>query len=118
MVIISTFGDASSYETFASAIQFPEKEFHIVGELTLPDKMEYNPEKDANLFSFYLKDKDEEVRKVVFYGSKPHDFERSEQIVLTGKLEGENFIASRILMKCPSKYTETEVAATAVNSNQ
>lgn len=116
--IISTFGDASSYETFASAQEYPDKEYHIVGQLTLPEKMHYDPAGDANLFSFYLKDKADEVKKVIFYGAKPHDFERSEQIVLTGKPKGEDFIATKILMKCPSKYTNTEVTAAALNEEK
>ena len=48
-------------------------------------------------------------RKVIFLGSKPQDFERSEQIVLTGKMKGDEFLASKILMKCPSKYVEDEM---------
>ena len=37
---------------------------------------------------------------------KPQDFERSEQIVLIGKVQGDEFHASDILMKCPSKYND------------
>ena len=50
--------------------------------------------------------------KVVFQGSKPQDFERSEQIVLTGKMVGEEFHASKILMKCPSKYNDQQIEVT------
>jgi cytochrome c-type biogenesis protein CcmE len=53
--------------------------------------------------------------KVTYNGSKPQDFERSEQIVITGKYQGNQFYADKILMKCPSKYnngqTEIEVAS-------
>jgi cytochrome c-type biogenesis protein CcmE len=41
--------------------------------------------------------------------SKPQDFERSEQIVLTGKMKGDEFVATDILMKCPSKYKDEEI---------
>ena len=45
------------------------------------------------------------IRKQVLYnGTKPQDFERAEQIVVIGRMEGETFHASQILMKCPSKY--------------
>jgi cytochrome c-type biogenesis protein CcmE len=54
---------------------------------------------------------------VVFNGSKPQDFERSEQIVLTGKMIGNEFHASKILMKCPSKYTKDEVEVTEVSAS-
>lgn len=108
-VIISMTDDYSRYETFTSAVESPEKEFHIVGELVKEADMYYDPEKDPNYFSFYLKDKDGEERKVVFKGTKPQDFERSEQIVLTGKMSGSEFMADKILMKCPSKYVEDEL---------
>src|SRR3546814_14237704 len=71
--------------------------------------MHYDPKVDANHFSFYMYDNDSTECRVVFRGAKPQDIERSEQIVLTGKMVGDNFHASNILMKCPSKYNEDEV---------
>ena len=41
--------------------------------------------------------------------AKPQDFELSEQIVLTGKMQGDVFMASDMLMKCPSKYKDEEI---------
>lgn len=108
-VIVSMTGDYSRYETFASAADSPAKDFHIVGELVEDEELYYNPEEDPNYFSFYLKDKAGAERKVVFNGAKPQDFERSEQIVLTGGMDGDVFMASKILMKCPSKYVEDEL---------
>lgn len=117
-VIISMTGDYSRYETFATAHAAEGKEFHIVGELARQEEMHYNPEQDPNYFSFYLLDKSGEERKVVFQGAKPQDFERSEQIVLTGKMAGDEFHASKILMKCPSKYVNDELEVTAVSANR
>ena len=45
-------------------------------------------------------------KKVILEKTKPQDFERSEQIVLIGKVEGDEFHASEILLKCPSKYND------------
>ena len=50
---------------------------------------------------------------VEYNGAKPRDIERSEKIVITGRMEGEVFKASKILMKCPSKYVEGEMKAAA-----
>jgi len=110
--MMTTMGDASSYETFASSKIYPNQEFHVVGTLAENRETHYDPENDPNYFSFYLKDNDGKIKKVVFNGSKPQDFEKSEQIVLTGKFSKDEFQASKILMKCPSKYNETEVTAT------
>lgn len=103
-IIISMASDYSSYETFSSAKQKTGKDFQIVGTLDTTHALEYDAAKDANYFSFYLKDKNGDECKVVFHGSKPQDFERSESIVLTGRMNGDFFDAKHILMKCPSKY--------------
>ncbi len=114
-VIISTYADSSTYGSFSDARQ-TESELHVVGQLNKEKELFYNPKQDANYFSFYLKDNDGKECKVVFSGSKPQDFERSEQIVLTGKMIGDEFHASKILMKCPSKYTKDEVEVTEVSA--
>jgi cytochrome c-type biogenesis protein CcmE len=69
----------------------------------------YDPQVDANRLEFFMRDNDGEVRRVIFLGSKPQDFERSEQIVLTGKMKDNVFLASSLLMKCPSKYKNNEM---------
>ena len=114
-VIISTYADSSTYGSFSDARK-TETELHVVGQLNKEKALFYNPIQDANYFSFYLKDNDGKECKVVFSGSKPQDFERSEQIVLTGKMIGNEFHASKILMKCPSKYTNDEVEVTEVTA--
>lgn len=109
-VIISMAGDFSTYETFASAAQKPHQEFHVIGKLDKSREMSYDPKKDANLFSFYVTDKAGNERKVVYNGTKPTDFEKSEQIVLVGKMDDKDFHCSKILMKCPSKYKNDKQA--------
>jgi len=107
-VIISTYADSSTYGTFSEARESGD-ELHVVGKLDKAKELIYNPKKDANYFAFYMEDNKGKECKVVFSGTKPQDFERSEQIVLTGKMVGEEFHASKILMKCPSKYNKNEV---------
>lgn len=114
-VIISTYADSSTYGSFTDARE-TQSELHVVGQLNKTKELLYNPEQDANYFSFYLKDNEGKECKVVFTGSKPQDFERSEQIVLTGKMVGNEFHASKILMKCPSKYTKDQVEVTEVSA--
>lgn len=106
--IISTVADAATYADFGMAEQFPGKEFQVVGQLNKEKDIQYVPEKNANEFSFYMVDNNGKEQKVVFNGAKPQDFERSEQVVITGSLEGETFHADKILMKCPSKYQDGE----------
>ena len=110
-VIISTYADSSTYGNFTDA-KTSDTELHVVGQLIKEKALFYNPQQDANYFAFYMKDNKGQECKVVFTGSKPQDFERSEQIVLTGKMVGSEFHASKILMKCPSKYTKDQIEVT------
>lgn len=103
-VIVSTISNSSTYAPFRTAIENEGKTFHVVGKVNLQKDFIYNPEVNANLFGFYLVD-NEGVEKLVMYnGTKPQDFERSEQIVVVGKMSGNDFHANQLLMKCPSKY--------------
>ncbi|WP_395802846.1 cytochrome c maturation protein CcmE [Daejeonella sp.] len=114
-IIISTYADSSTYGSFNDAKE-STSELHVVGQLNKEKELFYDPKQDANYFSFYMRDNEGRESKVVFNGSKPQDFERSEQIVLTGKMVGNEFHASKILMKCPSKYTADEVEITEVSA--
>lgn len=107
-MIMVIYTDSSTYSTFAEAKE-KKTELYVVGVLNKEKDLVYDPVKDANHFSFFMYDNDGKECQVVFNGSKPQDIERSEQIVLTGKMEGDKFHASKILMKCPSKYNKDEM---------
>ena len=102
--------DFSTFSSFQSA-ETTGKRVKIAGQLSLEDAMTYNPEKDPNYFSFFMTDQNGDKRKVVILEPKRRDFERSEQIVVTGKMTADGeFLASEMLLKCPSKYKEEELA--------
>jgi cytochrome c-type biogenesis protein CcmE len=106
--LISLNADTSSYSTFSEAAKDP-REFHVMGYWEKAKGMYYDAQKDANHFAFYMKDEKGLVNKVVYNGTKPQDFERSEKLVLIGKMKDNTFYASKILMKCPSKYNNDNV---------
>ncbi len=107
-IIFSTISESSTYAPFSTAISHEGSTYHVVGTLNLDKEFEYNPEVNANVFGFYLVDIEGYEMKVLYNGSKPQDFEKSEQVVVVGKISGENFIAKEVLMKCPSKYSGNE----------
>lgn len=109
-IIVSMFGDFSTYETFSSAAKEPGKQYHVIGFLEKDKSMQYDPIKDPNHFSFFVKDKAGNVSKVIFNGARPTDIEKSEQIVMTGYMDNGAFRCSKIQMKCPSKYKKDQVA--------
>ncbi len=108
-VLVTASSDMATYSTFADAFKHPNEKFKIVGTLAKDKEMYYNPEKNPNYFTFYMKDNEGEEHKVILRQAKPQDFERSEQIVLTGKVENEAFVATDMLLKCPSKYKDEEI---------
>lgn len=122
-VIISTSGDASKYvsfkEAYAMAADGDDDKVHVVGKLKKASDgsivgMFYNPVINPNHFEFILVDVNNESHPVVYQNAKPQDFDKSEQVVVVGKVKGDVFVADEILMKCPSKYEEKEVKAASL----
>ncbi len=116
-VIIGLYANTSTYGTFSDA-KSASGELHVIGYLDKQKELYYDAAKDANYFSFFMKDKKGDECKVVFPGTKPQDFERSEQIVLVGEMRGSEFHASHIQMKCPSKYTQDKVEITEASAKK
>ena len=110
-VIISVYSSSSTYGTFHDA-QSSGSTLQVIGKLDKQKEQYYDATKDANYFSFYLTDDKGEECKVIFTGTKPQDFEKSENVVLTGQMVGKEFHAHKILMKCPSKYNNDKVETT------
>lgn len=102
--IVSTISSSSTYANFQTADAHEGSTYHVVGKVDTSQAQVYDPAVNANLFSFYLKDVDGKSKKVVYNNTRPQDFEKAEQIVIVGKSDGDEFHASDILMKCPSKY--------------
>lgn len=106
--LISASKDVTTYANFAQASKSGDR-VKLVGQLVKDRPVEYDPEKNPDFLSFWLRDEAGEVRLVELHASKPQDFERSESIVLTGEMKGANFAASEMLLKCPSKYKDQEI---------
>lgn len=69
----------------------------------------YEIDKTNNVFTFYMKDTQGNVMKVIYRGTIPNNFESSTSVVVTGKFIDGNFHATDILTKCPSKYQDQPV---------
>lgn len=122
VIIMTSIGDASSYESFSTAKEMKQngedKAIHVVGQLKKDASGKVtglNVREDKVSFTFILVD-NEGVEQEVFYNEPvPADFTRSESVVVIGSYKNDEiFIADKILMKCPSKYQETDVQAAGV----
>ena len=109
-VILAMTGDYTTYADFIQAKGKAGKSVNVVGYLAKDKAMNYDPQKDPNYFSFVMLDKQGNEQKVIYKGAKPQDFERSEQLVVKGKMDGDVFAAAEISMKCPSKYVNDEIS--------
>jgi hypothetical protein len=115
-VLISTMGDLSSYETLASAKQKAGKNVTIIARLdrSADKPIIYDPARNPNYTSFHVIDSLGNKAQVAYYFEKPYDMEKSERIVIKGKMNGDVFEITRkdgILIKCPSKYKDDPKAA-------
>ena len=98
--------EVSIYTDFATAKASGEQ-VHIVGSWVNRDQSNYDPQRD--LFTFYLQDTLKVVEKVSFFDPKPINFETAEKVVVIGGYQGQEFVADKIVMKCPSKYKDEEI---------
>lgn len=98
--------DFSTYDTVNSAKQKQGKFVHLIAKLDKSQPIEYDPIKNPNYLSFYAIDSLGGQTKVVYHNSKPTDLEKSERIVMKGKMEEGHFECKEILLKCPSKYKD------------
>ncbi len=110
VVLISYTGDLSSYETVGSAKQKPGKFLNLIVKMDKSVPVEYNPVKDPNLLKFGVQDSLGGRIMVVYHNTMPTDMEKSERLVLKGKVQGDVFECSSIVMKCPSKYKDNPEA--------
>ena len=105
-VIFTSLQSSATYSDFAEATSNPDTEYHVVGKLDKTVPVQYDPKINADECSFMMKDNKGVEKIVVLHKSVPQDFQKSEQIVLIGKMRGDEFHANDILMKCPSKYND------------
>lgn len=104
--LISFMGDVTTYETIASAKQKPGRFVNLIAKMDKSQPMNYDPIKNPNYLTFTALDTLGNSIEVVYHNAKPQDMEKSERLVLKGKVENGVFECKDILLKCPSKYKD------------
>jgi cytochrome c-type biogenesis protein CcmE len=117
-IIVSTADDASTYVGFNEALAMStsgnNKEIHVVGQLKKDPSghiIGISAGEDKVSFSFIMIDDEGKEQLVTYDQPMPPDFTRSEKVVVIGSYNGEVFHASKIILKCPSKYQEEKINA-------
>jgi cytochrome c-type biogenesis protein CcmE len=98
--------DFSTYDTVSSAQKKPGQFVHLIAKLDKTQPISYDPINNPNYLSFYVVDSLGGKAKIVYHNSKPGDLEKSERIVLKGRMFKDHFECKDILLKCPSKYKD------------
>ncbi len=116
-LIVFSAGDFSTYDTINSAKGKQGKYVHLIAKIDKSQPIEYDAINNPNYLAFYAVDSLGGKTKVIFHNSKPTDLERSERIVMKGKMLADHFECSDILLKCPSKYKDNkkELEKTIIN---
>src|SRR5574343_1470126 len=104
--LLALSADFSTYDTIQSAREKQGKYVHLIAKLDRTSPIEYDPAKNPNYLAFTATDSLGGMTKVVYRNTKPTELEHSERVVLKGKMQGEVFECSEILLKCPSKYKD------------
>ena len=106
VVLISYTGDLTTYETISSAKQKEGKFVNLIAKVDKQQPVEYDAVKNPNYLSFTAVDTLGNSIKVIYHNNKPTDMEKSERLVLKGRVQGDHFDCKDILLKCPSKYKD------------
>ncbi len=92
----------SPYVPFREAMESPGKYVQVIGKL---DKSLPVAHREGE-YSFTLVDKEGTKMNATHRGTKPQNFEHTDQVVVLGRYNasGNQFEADKVLVKCPSKY--------------
>lgn len=90
-------------EFFQQSVAEQERQTTISGEI-IGSSVQWNP--TTRMLQFDVEDTTGGRKlPVVYYGDKPDDFTNNWPVVVTGNRQANgHFVASKLLVKCPSKY--------------
>jgi cytochrome c-type biogenesis protein CcmE len=104
-LLMYNFGNSiSTYVSFEEAGSMDNA--HVVG--TLDKSQPFGFSMEDKKFTFHMKDQQGNTRKVIYPRPKPNNFEQATKLVVIGELRNDVFYANEMLMKCPSKYNNTD----------
>lgn len=98
---LSFLNSSVEYATLSKAEQSGKK-VQVTGKWV--KEMETRFDTENNTFTFYMRDEEDKVARVVLAGAKPNNFDIATSVVAKGRYEDGVFNASEVLTKCPSKY--------------
>ncbi len=95
-----------TYVTFPEAVE-SGRQVQVRGTWVKEHGADYSSA--DNLFTFTLQDEEGNAMPVRYHDAKPNNFELAEEVVVGGRVENHEFVATSLLTKCPSKYEATSI---------
>lgn len=108
LVTAALVANASPYVDIQAAKSMDGDDLHVAGKL-VPGSLKTSPKE--NLVAFSLRDEKGQTMNVSYRGIEPGNLQQTDKIVAIGGFEGEQFKASKLLVKCPSKYESAKTEA-------
>lgn len=94
----------SSFVDFEQAAMLDGNRIHVIGSWVRDEPTSFS--RETMTFSFHMKDESGNVRRVMYAGPKPNNFEQADQLVVIGSMRNDVFFSTDMLVKCPSKYND------------
>jgi cytochrome c-type biogenesis protein CcmE len=112
VLIFIVWGASAFFKTTVKYVSFAEaknstRTVQVVGGIDF-DSVDYDTDRQRLVFTIYdLEAEDRstaERMKIIYKGIIPGNFDQATSILIRGKPGEDGFIATRLLVKCPSKY--------------
>ncbi|MBX3102919.1 MAG: cytochrome c maturation protein CcmE [Bacteroidetes bacterium] len=103
ILLVDLLSNASEFADFKHA-QETGREVHVIGRWVRREEAVFKPEE--SYYRFYMQDTMNQVAPVVYRRGTLGDLSQAEKIDVVGKWENGEFVASKIHLKCPSKYND------------
>lgn len=106
LVLYNFSGSISSYVDFVEAEDRSGYRSYVIG--TWESELPHGFNMESRTFNFHMRDEAGNIRRVVFSNAKPSNFEEADQLVVKGTMQNGVFYSDDMLVKCPSKYNDTQ----------
>jgi len=112
-VVAAFVTQASPYVTIAQAKQSTDLQLHLAGDV-VPDTMRNDAR--HHLLVFKIKDQNGDIITVKHNGEVPAELDQVKKVVAIGGIKDGDFMSSKLLVKCPSKYEPDKTKAVSGNT--
>lgn len=105
LAVMAFVGNASPYVTVSQARASTRDGVHLAGDI-IPGTLA--TDRSTMQVRFQLRDEAGDTTWVRYEGLPPANMGEATKVVAIGRVEGDEFVCRKMLLKCPSKYESTK----------